>query len=229
MRRQARPFVVEIKQRRGHQKRSNSIWADVDLSALAERETSEAVALQDIQLVDSSLAPVETEDGKKQQAEHEMADPKEVESAQISDEAVAPVVPSKAVAEPKKKVRRANAAARANPKRTKQTIAAAPAAVEPSPVTWSKRKVHSSKERAVKLDQIEKSIASGGSVRSATKQAGISEQTYYQWKRAAEPARGSGDLKDLVALEEENKRLKSLLAERLRKENAELKRKLGLK
>jgi putative transposase len=35
-------------------------------------------------------------------------------------------------------------------------------------------------------------------------------------------------LKDLLALEEENKRLKKMLAERLRKENAELKNKLGL-
>ncbi|WP_348524771.1 hypothetical protein [Mesorhizobium huakuii] len=38
----------------------------------------------------------------------------------------------------------------------------------------------------------------------------------------------SGDLRDLVALEEENKRLKNLFADRLRKENAELKKKLGL-
>lgn len=37
-----------------------------------------------------------------------------------------------------------------------------------------------------------------------------------------------GELKDLVALEAENERLKKLLAERLRKENAELKKKFGL-
>lgn len=78
------------------------------------------------------------------------------------------------------------------------------------------------------LGQIEKSIRRGESVKSATRQAGISEQTYYQWKKTAVPASESGDLKDLIALEEENKRLKSLLAERLRKENAELKKKLGL-
>ena len=46
--------------------------------------------------------------------------------------------------------------------------------------------------------------------------------------KAAAPKLASGDLKDLVGLEEENTRLKGLLAERLRKENAELKRKLGL-
>lgn len=52
--------------------------------------------------------------------------------------------------------------------------------------------------------------------------------TYYYWKRAAAPSSDSGDLRDLVALEEENKRLKNLLADRLRKENAELKKRLGL-
>ncbi|MFU0507363.1 transposase [Pseudaminobacter sp. NGMCC 1.201702] len=58
--------------------------------------------------------------------------------------------------------------------------------------------------------------------------AGISEQTYYQWKKSAAPASTNGDLKDLLALEEENVRLKKLLAERLREENAELKKRLGL-
>ncbi|HSQ13467.1 MAG TPA: transposase, partial [Candidatus Deferrimicrobium sp.] len=65
-------------------------------------------------------------------------------------------------------------------------------------------------------------------IKSSVRQAGISEQTYYQWKRAVAPKLESGELKDLVALEEENTRLKGLFAERLRKENAELKRKLGL-
>jgi putative transposase len=55
----------------------------------------------------------------------------------------------------------------------------------------------------------------------------ISEQTYYYWMKAV-PAVESDDLKDLVALEAENKELKKRLAEHLRKENAELKRKLGI-
>ncbi|WP_266065040.1 transposase [Brucella intermedia] len=229
MRRQVRPFIVEVKQKRGHQKRGHSIWGDFDLSALAAetRETSDAVELPNIQLVDTSLARVETEDRSNPRAEHEMADPKEAEPVQTSStEAPVTAEASEAKPEAKKKAPRSKVA-RAKPKRAAQSAAVAPAAVEPSTVQ-TKRKVYSSKERAAKLDQIEKSIASGGSVRSATKQAGISEQTYYQWKKAAEPSSESGDLKDLLALEEENKRLKSLLAERLRKENAELKRKLGL-
>lgn len=90
------------------------------------------------------------------------------------------------------------------------------------------RKVYSEKERAQKLAQIERSISGGATLKSSVKQAGISEQTYYLWKKAAAPASNNDDLKDLIALEEENKSLKSLLAERLRNENAELKRRLGL-
>ena len=65
--------------------------------------------------------------------------------------------------------------------------------------------------------------------RHRREQAGISEQTYYQWKKAADAAAAPADLNDLLALEEENKQLKRQLADRLRQENAELKKKLGLK
>ena len=84
------------------------------------------------------------------------------------------------------------------------------------------------KERAQKLGEIEKLTGRGETLKDAIKKAGISEQTYYQWKKAAGQAPQSGELKDLVKLEEENTRLKKLLADRLRKENAELKKKLGL-
>ena len=120
--------------------------------------------------------------------------------------------------------------AKAQPKRPTEEATAEPAAVPSGTSSNGRatRKVYSEKERAQKLYQIEKSIGRGGSIKSSVGQAGISEQTYYQWKKAAAPKLESGDLKDLVALEEENTRLKRLLAERLRKENAELKRKLGL-
>ena len=90
------------------------------------------------------------------------------------------------------------------------------------------RKIHSARERADKLAHIAKAIKSGEPLKSAVKQAGISEPTYYQWKKAAAPAPAGDELTDLLALEKENKRLKSMLAERLRKENAELKQKLGI-
>jgi putative transposase len=66
------------------------------------------------------------------------------------------------------------------------------------------------------------------SIKAAVQKAGISEQTYYQWKKAAGQTTQTDELKDLVKLEEENARLKKLLADRLRKENAELRKKLGL-
>ncbi|AZO12821.1 transcriptional regulator [Mesorhizobium sp. M3A.F.Ca.ET.080.04.2.1] len=97
-----------------------------------------------------------------------------------------------------------------------------------TPTTRTGRKIYSENERAHKLGQIEKSIGRGGTLKAAVKEVGITEQTYYHWKKAAAgPAEGDG-LKDLVALEEENKRLKGLLAAQLRKENAELKKRLGL-
>ena len=103
-----------------------------------------------------------------------------------------------------------------------------PPAAEAPVAAKTARKTYSEKERSQKLAQIEKSIAGGATSKTAVGQAGISEQTYYYWKRAVAPSLDSGDLRDLVALEEENKRLKTLLADRLRKENAELKKKLGL-
>ncbi|MCW1750233.1 MULTISPECIES: transposase [Rhizobium] len=100
----------------------------------------------------------------------------------------------------------------------------------------AKSRRYSDTERAEKLAQIETRASEGETLKAAIKEAGISEQTFYQWKRAAgaaeEPrakAEASVDtLADLVALEEENMRLRVQLAEKLRAENAELRKRLGL-
>lgn len=42
MKKQQKPFVVEIRQKRGAPKRSHSIWSDVDLAAAANAVRSEA-------------------------------------------------------------------------------------------------------------------------------------------------------------------------------------------
>ena len=97
-----------------------------------------------------------------------------------------------------------------------------------SPTVRTARKPYSEKVRGQKLAEIENQTGRGASVKDAVKRAGISEQTYYHWKKASGQAAQSGELKDLVKLEEENARLKKLLADRLRKENAELRKKLGL-
>ncbi|MEZ2127674.1 MULTISPECIES: transposase [unclassified Sinorhizobium] len=96
---------------------------------------------------------------------------------------------------------------------------------------------YSGQEKAEKLKLIEAQVVEGtGTLKDAIKSAGISEQTYYNWKNVVKPvdqsdktpAPAGDELADLVQLEEENKRLRKLLAEKLRKENAELRRRLGM-
>lgn len=227
MRRQTRPFIVEVKQKRGSTKRNRSIWGDLDLSAIAAGTTMRSVALVSpkSELVDPGIIPIDVEDRHKPLVEYPVADFKEAEPLQSPDEA-----PVKGEAmEAKKKAPRPKAA-KVQPKRSARKAVVQPAsslAQSPSPARTTRR-TYSEKERAQKLDQIGKSIGRGETIKNAVKQAGVSEQTYYHWKKAAATISDGGDLKDLIALEEENKRLKALLAERLRKENAELKRKLGL-
>ncbi len=50
----------------------------------------------------------------------------------------------------------------------------------------------SRRERTQRLVQIERAISRGDSIKSAVGQAGISEQTYYQRKKAAAPAAAAG-------------------------------------
>ncbi|AUX79300.1 transposase [Sinorhizobium fredii] len=102
----------------------------------------------------------------------------------------------------------------------------------------AKKRGYSDNERAEKLAAIEARTSGGETLKAAIKGAGISEQTYYQWKRAGAPVEepkakaeanaGLETLADLVALEEENQRLRIRLAEKLRAENVELRKRLGL-
>ena len=226
MKRQTRPFIVEVKHKRGTRKSRSSIWGGLDLSEIAAETRNEEQQLPNGQLVDSKVTVVDANSQHNSQAEQHMADPQEAESAQTGAEA--PAKP--ATAEPKKKIarpRKAKAEVR-QPTVKKSSRQSAKATEASAPATRATRKTYSQKERAQKLSQIEKSIAGGATTKKAVGQAGISEQTYYQWKKAAAPSFESDGLKDLVALEEENKRLKKMLAERLHKENAELKNKLGL-
>jgi putative transposase len=157
-----------------------------------------------------------------------MADLKETEPSQASTEPLvkepAPETKKKAP-KPKKATGQQGRAARTRAAKSGQP-APSPEAVA-SPTVRTVRRTYSEKERAQKLGEIEKQTGRGESVKAAVKKAGISEQTYYQWKKAAGQTLGD-ELKDLVKLEEENARLKKLLADRLRKENVELRKKLGL-
>ncbi len=116
--------------------------------------------------------------------------------------------------------------------RQKKTVASAKATPTAATANAPVRKVkkYSEDERTEKLTLIKSLLSAGKStLKDALKQVGITEQTYYNWKKAAEPVSQIDDLKDLVELEEENKRLRKILADRLRAENAELRKRLGMK
>jgi putative transposase len=158
-----------------------------------------------------------------------MADLKEAESNQAPTEVPVKEQTSdikKKEPRPKKPTGQQGRAVRTRSAKSGKPAASAEAVV--SPAARAALKVYSETERAQKLGQIEKQTGRGESIKAAVKNAGISEQTYYQWKKVAGRAPQRDELKDLVKLEEENARLKKLLADRLRKENAELKKKLGL-
>ena len=100
----------------------------------------------------------------------------------------------KKVSKPKKAKGRQARAARTSTAET-STPASAPEAVA-SPAVRTTRKIYSEKERAQKLGDIENQTGRGSSLKDAVKKAGISEQTYYQWKKAAAQVPQSDELKD---------------------------------
>lgn len=156
-----------------------------------------------------------------------MADLKESEATQAAGE-----VPVKEqtphIKAPKTRKRTAQRAGAVRTRAANSAPQASSSKAIPSPTVRTARRNYSEKERAQKLGEIEKQIGRGESIKAAVQKAGISEQTYYHWKKTAGQTTQSDELKDLVKLEEENARLKKLLADRLRKENAELRKKLGL-
>jgi putative transposase len=124
-----------------------------------------------------------------------------------------------------------------SPRRRKES---AEPAQDQSKMPVAKFRRYNAQERAEKLKLIETEISEGKStLKDAIKSAGVSEQTYYHWKRSAEPVEQKAvqdtksvpdgdEFADLVQLEQENQKLRKLLAEKLRSENADLRRKLGL-
>lgn len=224
MRRQTRPFIVEVKHRRTPTKKQ-SIWGNLNIAAVA------AETMRDLEqderssgpLIDSSAASIDVADNDNPPVEHTMPDPQEAETAEAVAEAPAAVeapAPKKKAARPKK--------AKTAPKPRVAKTAAKTTDAQPAPVR-AKRKIYLKNERAQILAKIEKATGRGVSIKAAVSEAGVSEQTYYHWKKAFGTAAAPADLNDLIALEEENKQLKKQLAERLQQENAELKKKLGLK
>lgn len=95
----------------------------------------------------------------------------------------------------------------------------------------------SDQEKLERIAQIEAQVAGGATLKDAVKIAGISDETYYQWKKAAaQPVTQASvasvavddELAEFIQLEEENRRLRKLLSEKLRAENADLRKRLGM-
>ena len=62
------------------------------------------------------------------------------------------------------------------------------------------------------LRQIELDLASGSSVETAVRTAGVSDATYYKWGKLY-GGMGKSRLRELKAMEKENTRLKGIVAE----------------
>lgn len=92
----------------------------------------------------------------------------------------------------------------------------------------------SEQEKIERVRHIDEQVAAGDTLKAAVEKAGISDQAYYQWKKAFGSTSQSAIAEDdefaeFIQLDEENRRLRKLLAEKLRTENADLRRRLGLK
>lgn len=74
------------------------------------------------------------------------------------------------------------------------------------------RKRHSDEDILRLLREIELSLAAGSDVVSACRSAGVSDATYYTWRKRF-GGMGRSELSNLKALQKENDRLKKIVAE----------------
>ena len=75
-----------------------------------------------------------------------------------------------------------------------------------------KRKRHSPQQVVRKLQEAQAALAAGRELASVLQMLGISEQTYYRWKKKYGGMKAE-EAKRLASLEEENARLKKLVAD----------------
>jgi len=74
------------------------------------------------------------------------------------------------------------------------------------------RKRFSDEDALNVLRQVELELASGNNVESACRTAGISDATYYKWRKHY-GGMGKSQLRELKVLEKENARLKRIIAD----------------
>mgnify|MGYP001604341375 CR=1 FL=1 len=75
-----------------------------------------------------------------------------------------------------------------------------------------KRKLHTAEQIVNKLRQADAAIASGGTIEEVCKQLGISEATYYNWRRQYGQMK-LDQVRQLKSLAKQNIQLKKLVAE----------------
>lgn len=152
------------------------------------------------------------------------------EDVQVPADVTATTEPEQTALAPQKKAPRSKKAS------AEKASAPAPAAAKP------KTRGLTDQEKQARIAQIENDVAGGATLKDAVKKIGISDQTYYQWKKAvAKPAvapaaskttdkliSADDEIAEFLALEEENRRLRKLVSEKLRAENADLRKRLGM-
>jgi putative transposase len=75
-----------------------------------------------------------------------------------------------------------------------------------------KRKFHTPEQIVKKLAEADAAIATGSTVEHVCRQLGISDATYYNWRKQFGQMK-LGQVKQLKAVQKENARLKKLVAE----------------
>lgn len=230
MKKTQRSFAVEYKSgRRKTDAKPNSIWGDLDLKSVARD-------------VEKSVMPIPSDNSAVDELDVEVSSPKAI---RILPTLTAPAATLKAAADTQEISMADENDTISNADTTANVDALpsadAPAAVEAEPAPKKQRKPRMKKaspetaaaDTAGAMDggtgqrkRGRKPKALGGAAtakREPVKRAPKKEQP------AALEATSAGDeMADLLQLEEENQRLRKLLAERLRAENADLRKKLKL-
>jgi hypothetical protein len=199
-----RSFTVEY--RSGPRKLNsnpNSIWGDMDLKSVAQDLKDEAMSFAGEQQAAALLTlPIGQETNASALQETRMAD----ENNTMTD------ADTPAVAAPAPKKERKPRARKAAPETASAAVSAQPVAASNAAVGKPKR------GRKAKFDE-----GATSAKRAPVKRAPKAIQT------ATAPSVATVDeFADLLQLEEENQRLRKLLAEKLRAENADLRKRLNL-
>jgi hypothetical protein len=217
-----RSFVVEYKSgRRRPNPQSNSIWGNMDLKSVAlgveeeampsvldrrlESKSAGEVSLSKAELAGSMLTPrVRQHTTAAVKEETMMAD--EFDTVTTTD---APAVVDTPIAPKKQRKPRA--------KKVLPEVASGDAAAEPAIVSTGRAEKLKRGRKAKPVDNV-----------GTTKRASVKPAQKAVQAAPAAPAVPSDEMADLLQLEEENQRLRKLLAEKLRAENADLRKRLNL-